>query len=47
MSEEGATRRQIDEAREKIQQIDDAEKDYIAYDLFIKSMHSQRLVESY
>ena len=40
MSEEGATRRQIDEAREKIQQIDDAEKDYIAYDLFIKSMHA-------
>ena len=35
MSEEGATRRQItEEAREKIQQIDDAEKDYIAYDLF-------------
>ena len=33
MSEEGATRRQIEEAREKIQQIDDAEKDYIAYDL--------------
>ena len=40
MSEEGATRRQIDEAREKIQQIEDAEKDYIAYDLFIKSMHA-------
>jgi len=40
MSEEGATRRQITEAREKIQQIDDAEKDYIAYDLFSKAMHA-------
>ena len=40
MSEEGATRRQIDEAKEKIRQIEDAEKDYIAYDLFIKSMHA-------
>tara|TARA_R110001583_G_scaffold5202_12_gene28501 strand:- start:1718 stop:4867 length:3150 start_codon:yes stop_codon:yes gene_type:complete len=40
MSEEGATRRQIDEAREKIQQVEDAEKDYIAYDLFIQSMHA-------
>jgi len=40
MSEEGATRRQIDEAKEKIRQIEDAEKDYIAYDLFIQSMHA-------
>jgi len=40
MSEEGATRRQITEAREKIQQIDDAEKDYIAYDLFSQAMHA-------
>ena len=40
MSEEGATRRQITEAREKIQQIDDAEKDYIAYDLFGQAMHA-------
>jgi exonuclease SbcC len=40
MSEEGATRRQIEEAREKIQQIDDAEKDYIAYDLFSQAMHA-------
>jgi DNA repair exonuclease SbcCD ATPase subunit/predicted phosphodiesterase len=40
MSEEGATRRQIEEAREKIQQIDDAEKDYIAYDLFGQAMHA-------
>jgi DNA repair exonuclease SbcCD ATPase subunit/predicted phosphodiesterase len=40
MSEEGATRRQIEEAREKIQQIEDAEKEYIAYDLFIQSMHA-------
>ncbi len=39
MSEEGATRRQIEEAREKIQQIDDAEKDFIAYDLFGQAMH--------
>jgi DNA repair exonuclease SbcCD ATPase subunit/DNA repair exonuclease SbcCD nuclease subunit len=40
MSEEGATRRQIEEAREKIQQIDDAEKDFIAYDLFGQAMHA-------
>jgi DNA repair exonuclease SbcCD ATPase subunit/DNA repair exonuclease SbcCD nuclease subunit len=40
MSEEGATRRQIEEAREKIRQIDDAEKDYIAYDLFSQAMHA-------
>ena len=40
MSEEGATRRQIDEAKEKIRQIEDAEKDYIAYDLFTQSMHA-------
>ena len=40
MSEEGATRRQISEAREKIQQIEDAEKDYIAYDLFSQAMHA-------
>ncbi len=40
MSEEGATRRQIEEAREKIQQIEDAERDYVAFDLFIRAMHA-------
>ena len=30
----------ISEAREKIQQIDDVEKDYIAYDLFGQAMHA-------
>ncbi len=40
MSEEGATRRLIEEAREHIKQIDDAEKEFIAYDLYIQAMHA-------
>ena len=40
MSEEGSTRRLIEEAREHIKQIDDAEKEFIAYDLYIQAMHA-------
>ena len=38
MSEEGSTRRLIEEAREHIKKIDDAEKEFIAYDLYIQAM---------
>tara|TARA_B100001094_G_scaffold331001_1_gene397851 strand:+ start:338 stop:2578 length:2241 start_codon:yes stop_codon:yes gene_type:complete len=40
MSEEGSTRRLIEEAKEHIKKIDDAEKEFIAYDLYIQSMHA-------
>ena len=40
MSEEGSTRRLIEEAKEHIQQIEDAEKEFIAYDLYIQAMHA-------
>jgi DNA repair exonuclease SbcCD ATPase subunit len=40
MSEEGTTRRLIEESREHIKKIDDAEKEFIAYDLYIQAMHA-------
>ena len=40
MSEEGSTRRLIEEAREHIGQINAAEKEFIAYDLYIQAMHA-------
>ena len=40
MSEEGSTRRLVEEAKEHIKQIDDAEKEFIAYDLYIQAMHA-------
>ena len=40
MSEEGSTRRLIEEAREHIGQINTAEKEFIAYDLYIQAMHA-------
>ena len=40
MSEEGSTRRLIEESREHIKKIDDAEKEFIAYDLYIQAMHA-------
>ncbi len=40
MSEEGSTRRLIEEAKEHIQQIIDAENEFIAYDLYIQAMHA-------
>ena len=40
MSEEGTTRRLVEEAKEHIKQIDDAEKEFIAYDLYIQAMHA-------
>jgi len=39
MSEKGSTKRTIEEAKEKLQQIADAERDYIAYDIFVKATH--------
>jgi len=39
MSEKGSTIRMIEEANEKIQQIKDAERDYIAYDIFVQGTH--------
>jgi DNA repair exonuclease SbcCD ATPase subunit len=39
MSEKGSTKRTIEEAREGIQKIKDAERDYIAYDLFVQATH--------
>jgi len=39
MSEKGSTIRMIEEAGEKIQQIKDAERDYIAYDIFVRATH--------
>jgi len=40
MSEQGTTKRLIQESEEQIQKIKDAERDYIAYDLFIQAMHA-------
>ena len=40
MSEKGSTKRTIEEAKEKLQQIADAERDYIAYDIFVKATHA-------
>jgi DNA repair exonuclease SbcCD ATPase subunit/DNA repair exonuclease SbcCD nuclease subunit len=40
MSEKGSTKRTIEEANEKLQQIADAERDYIAYDIFVKATHA-------
>lgn len=40
MSEKGSTARLIDEAREGIQRVKDAERDYIAYDLFVQATHA-------
>ena len=40
MSEEGTTRRLIEESREHIKKIDDAEQEFIAYDLYIQAMHA-------
>jgi len=40
MSEKGSAKRTIEEAKEKLQQIADAEKDYIAYDIFVKATHA-------
>ncbi len=40
MSEKGSTKRTIEEANEKLQQIEDAERDYIAYDIFVKATHA-------
>ena len=38
-TEQGATKQQVKEAEEKIAEIKNFEKDYIAYDLFIQAMH--------
>jgi len=40
MSEEGSTRRLIEEAKEHIYKIEEAEREFIAYDLFIQAMHA-------
>ena len=40
MSEKGSTKRTIEEATEGIQKIKDAERDYIAYDLFAQATHT-------
>jgi DNA repair exonuclease SbcCD ATPase subunit len=40
MSEKGSAKRTIEEAEERIQQIKDAERDYIAYDLFAQATHA-------
>ena len=40
MSEKGSVSRSIEEAKEKIQQIKDAERDYIAYDIFVQATHA-------
>jgi len=40
MSEKGSTERLIEEAKEKIKQIKDAERDYIAYDIFVRATHA-------
>jgi DNA repair exonuclease SbcCD ATPase subunit/DNA repair exonuclease SbcCD nuclease subunit len=39
MSEKGSSRRTIEEAQERIAQIRSAERDYIAYDLFVQATH--------
>ena len=40
MSEKGSTGRTIEEAREGIQRVKNAERDYIAYDLFAQATHA-------
>ena len=40
MSEKGSTARLIEESKEGIQKIKDAERDYIAYDLFVQATHA-------
>jgi len=40
MSEKGSVTRSIEEAQERIQQIQDAERDYIAYDIFVQATHA-------
>ena len=40
MSEKGSTKRTMEEAREGIQKVKDAERDYIAYDLFVQATHA-------
>lgn len=40
MSEKGSAIRAIEEAKEKIKQIKDAERDYIAYDIFVQATHA-------
>jgi DNA repair exonuclease SbcCD ATPase subunit/DNA repair exonuclease SbcCD nuclease subunit len=40
MSEKGSAERMIQEANERIEQIKEAERDYIAYDIFVKATHA-------
>ena len=40
MSEKGSATRTIEECRENIKKIQDAERDYIAYDIFVQSTHA-------
>ena len=40
MSEKGSSKRTIEEAEERIEQIKAAERDYIAYDLFVQATHA-------
>ena len=40
MSEKGSTKRTIEEAKEGIQKVKDAERDYIAYDMFVQATHA-------
>ena len=40
MSEKGSTKRMIEESREGIKKVKDAERDYIAYDLFVQATHA-------
>ena len=40
MSEKGSAKRTIEEAEERIEQIRAAERDYIAYDLFVQATHA-------
>ena len=40
MSEKGSSKRTIEEAEERIDQIKAAERDYIAYDLFVQATHA-------
>ena len=40
MSEKGSTSRLIDEAREEYKGVKNAERDYIAYDLFVQATHA-------
>jgi len=40
MSEKGSAKRTIEEAKVKLEQISEAERDYIAYDIFVKATHA-------